>query len=76
LKADAAAAIPADYFADHDPGRPPINRWRRYAYLLFRNWLDEIYRSRSADGAAAPIMPWLTPQRRQRRSGDRSLRID
>lgn len=31
--------IPANYFPDDDPGRPPINCWHGFAQRLFENWL-------------------------------------
>jgi len=43
--ANPAAAPPARYFPDNDPARPPKNRWRSHAHLLFNNWLDEIHRT-------------------------------
>ncbi len=32
--------IPANYFPDDDPSRPPLVRWRGHANLLFSNWLN------------------------------------
>jgi len=34
--------IPANYFPDDDPARPPANGWRSYGRLLFGNWLGDI----------------------------------
>ena len=39
----AEIQIPANYFPDDDPGKPPVNHWRSYAHLLFWNWIYEIY---------------------------------
>lgn len=36
----ADVEIPAHYFLDDDPGRPPSVRWRAHASLLFSNWLN------------------------------------
>jgi len=55
--ADARTPAPCNYFPGDDPGRPPKNRWRSHAHLLFGNWLNEIYQTTSFDlaqiGAAA-----------------------
>ncbi|MDR2695462.1 MAG: homoserine O-succinyltransferase [Deltaproteobacteria bacterium] len=32
--------VPAHYFPDDDPGRPPRNTWRSHAHLFFSNWLN------------------------------------
>lgn len=33
-------AVPANYFADDDPQKPVVHRWRGHASLLFSNWLN------------------------------------
>lgn len=33
-------AVPANYFPEDDPEKPPIVRWRSHAHLLFSNWLN------------------------------------
>jgi homoserine O-succinyltransferase len=33
-------AIPANYFPEDDPERPPLVRWRGHAHLLYSNWLN------------------------------------
>jgi homoserine O-succinyltransferase len=38
-------AVPAAYFRDDDPTRPPVNSWRGSAHLLFGNWINEIYQT-------------------------------
>ena len=35
--------IPANYFPNDDISLEPINRWRPYAFLLFTNFINEIY---------------------------------
>ena len=35
--------VPRNYYPDDDPTRPPLNRWRSHAHLLYGNWLSEIY---------------------------------
>jgi homoserine O-succinyltransferase len=37
--------VPANYYPDDDPARPPQNRWRSHAHLLYGNWINEIYQS-------------------------------
>lgn len=32
--------VPENYFPDDDPTRPPLNRWRSQAQLLYTNWLN------------------------------------
>lgn len=32
--------VPANYFPDDDPARPPLMRWRSHAHLLYANWLN------------------------------------
>jgi homoserine O-succinyltransferase len=35
--------IPENYFPSNDTTRDPINRWRPYAFLLFTNFINEVY---------------------------------
>ena len=37
--------VPLNYYPDDDPARPPLNRWRSHAHLLYGNWINEIYQS-------------------------------
>ncbi len=41
--------VPANYYPDDDPSRPPLNRWRSHAHLLYGNWINEIYQSTPYD---------------------------
>ena len=41
--------VPRNYFPGEDPARPPENRWRSHAHLLFGNWINEIYQSTPFD---------------------------
>ena len=41
--------VPHDYFPNNDPSLPPENRWRSQAYLLFCNWINEIYQTTPFD---------------------------
>ncbi|SCY09620.1 homoserine O-succinyltransferase [Paracoccus tibetensis] len=38
-------AVPANYYPGDDPARPPSNRWRSHAHLLYGNWINEIYQT-------------------------------
>ena len=40
LKAGLNPNIPANYYPNDDPSKPPIVRWRSVAHLLFANWLN------------------------------------
>ena len=44
-------AVPANYYPDDDPARPPTNRWRSHAHLLYGNWINEIYQTTPFDPA-------------------------
>jgi len=48
----AGVPVPVNYFPDDDPTRPPENRWRSHAHLLFGNWINEIYQTTPFDIAA------------------------
>ena len=41
--------VPQNYYPDDDPQRPPHNRWRSHAHLLYGNWINEIYQSTPYD---------------------------
>ena len=41
----APICVPAHYYPGDDPARPPENRWRSHAHLLFGNWINEIYQT-------------------------------
>ncbi|MEM9781202.1 MAG: homoserine O-succinyltransferase [Pseudomonadota bacterium] len=41
--------VPANYYPDDDPSRPPENRWRSHAHLLFGNWINQIYQTTPFD---------------------------
>ena len=34
---------PENYFPDNDDGKLPVNKWRPYAFLLFANFINEVY---------------------------------
>ncbi|EBA08865.1 homoserine O-succinyltransferase [Sagittula stellata] len=37
--------VPANYYPGDDPTKPPQNRWRSHAHLLYGNWINQIYQS-------------------------------
>lgn len=41
--------VPENYYPDDDPSRPPLNRWRSHAHLLYGNWINEIYQTTEYD---------------------------
>ena len=47
--AEPDATVPANYFPGDDPTATPINAWRPYGYLLFGNWMSELYRDTPFD---------------------------
>lgn len=46
---DGPGQLPKSYFPADDPARPPENRWRGHAHLLFANWVNEIYQTTPFD---------------------------
>jgi homoserine O-succinyltransferase/O-acetyltransferase len=49
IKAGTPINVPANYYPEDDPTRPPLNRWRSHAHLLYGNWINEIYQSTPYD---------------------------
>jgi len=41
--------VPVNYYPGDDPARPPENRWRSHAHLLYGNWINRIYQSTPFD---------------------------
>ncbi|PID37511.1 MAG: homoserine O-succinyltransferase [Rhodobacterales bacterium] len=41
--------VPMNYYPDDDPSKPPQNRWRSHAHLLYGNWINEIYQTTPYD---------------------------
>ena len=44
-----AINVPGNYYPNDDPARPPQNRWRSHAHLLFGNWINQIYQTTPFD---------------------------
>ncbi len=38
-------AVPHEYYPGDDPSKPPLNRWRSHAHLLFGNWINQVYQT-------------------------------
>lgn len=51
VAAGKPVATPHDYFPQNDPNRPPENRWRSHAHLLFGNWINQLYQTTPFDVA-------------------------
>ena len=50
LKQGIDPRVPAHYFPDDDPSRPPLVNWRSHANLLYMNWLNYfVYQSTPYD---------------------------
>ena len=49
LSAGVPIALPRDYYPADDPARPPLNRWRSHAHLLYGNWINRIYQTTPFD---------------------------
>jgi homoserine O-succinyltransferase len=41
--------VPCNYYPGDDPARPPQNRWRSHAHLLYGNWVNQIYQTTPFD---------------------------
>jgi len=49
VAAGTPIAVPHDYYPDDDPAKPPLNRWRSHAHLLFGNWINQVYQTTPYD---------------------------
>jgi len=49
IEQGAPINVPANYYPGDDPSRPPQNRWRSHAHLLYGNWISEIYETTPYD---------------------------
>ena len=43
--------VPRNYYPDDDPAKPPLNRWRSHAHLLYGNWINQIYQTTPYDAS-------------------------
>ncbi|WP_370320981.1 homoserine O-succinyltransferase [Oricola sp.] len=44
-----AIDVPVNYFPGNDPEKVPLNRWRSHAFLLFGNWINQVYQTTEYD---------------------------
>ena len=49
VEAGTPIEVPANYFPDDDPQCEPLNRWRSHAFLLFGNWINQVYQTTQFD---------------------------
>jgi homoserine O-succinyltransferase len=49
VAAQKPIAVPVHYYPGDNPQKPPENRWRSHAHLLFGNWINEVYQSTPFD---------------------------
>jgi homoserine O-succinyltransferase len=56
VEAGKPIVVPANYFPGNNPERPPENRWRSHAHLLFGNWINEVYQKTPFDLAGIPAV--------------------
>ena len=49
VAAGVSIEVPHGYYPDNDPARPPLNRWRSHAHLLFGNWINQVYQTTPFD---------------------------
>jgi homoserine O-succinyltransferase len=49
VAAGTPVTIPVNYYPGDDPSRPPQNRWRSHAHLLYGNWINQIYQTTPFD---------------------------
>ena len=45
----AVITVPQNYYPGNDAQRPPLNRWRSHAHLLYGNWINEMYQTTPYD---------------------------
>ncbi|MAZ18018.1 MAG: homoserine O-succinyltransferase [Ahrensia sp.] len=44
-----AIDVPVNYFPGNDPEKVPLNRWSSHAFLLFGNWINQVYQTTEYD---------------------------
>ena len=49
IAANTPINVPMNYYIDDNPKNPPENRWRSHGYLLYSNWISEIYQTTNID---------------------------
>jgi len=54
LREGLGTKLPVHYFPSDDPLLPPVNRWRTHAFLLFANWIKDLYHEAPFDLSTLP----------------------
>ena len=54
LRQGLKTKLPVNYFPNGDSLLPPVNRWRTHAFLLFANWVKDLYHDAPFDLTALP----------------------
>jgi homoserine O-succinyltransferase len=54
LREGLGTKLPVHYFPSDDPLLPPVNRWRTHAFLLFANWIKDLYHDAPFDLSTLP----------------------
>ena len=49
VEAGTPIAVPHNYFPGNNPENKPLNRWRSHAFLLFGNWINQVYQTTPFD---------------------------
>ena len=49
LKSNQKILMPENYYPDNDVNKAPKNVWRPFAFLLFANWLNQLYQKTPYD---------------------------
>ena len=49
LKAKKNILLPFNYYPNDNPNNKPLNKWRPFAFLLFANWLNQLYQKTPYD---------------------------
>lgn len=49
VKTGTPIELPANYFPGDNPDNKPLNRWRSHAFLLFGNWINQVYQTTAYD---------------------------
>lgn len=49
IKAGNPIEVPHGYFPNDNPDEKPLNRWRSHAFLLFGNWINQVYQTTPFD---------------------------
>jgi len=49
VKSGVPIEVPHNYFPEDNPDKAPLNRWRSHAFLLFGNWINQVYQTTAYD---------------------------